>query len=112
MELEEKETTINFDESSPDADLLTYSKSLQTRIEKRIGIKPYFNNGYGGKLYTIPKKLVTIKIPRKYSAETRRKMGERLQRNRLIGEKTIGEQGKFRGKRVKPSNNTQRRKGG
>ena len=75
---EEMETTMNYDENSPNADVLTYNKALQRRIETRVGINPYLNNGFGGRLYTIPKKLITIRIPRKMSAEQRKKAGERL----------------------------------
>jgi len=78
---EEMETTINWDESSPDADVLTYNRSLQRRM-KEIGIEPYLNNGYGGKLYTIPKKLISIRKPRKLTVEQRQKLGARLRESR------------------------------
>lgn len=79
---EEMETTINYDESSPDADVVTYNKALQKRIEKRVGVAPYRNNGRGGRLYTIPKKMITIRIPRKLSPEQRQKLAERLRESR------------------------------
>ena len=80
---EEKETIITFDETPADAVIFTYNKRWQTHLEKKLGLKPIFNNGYGGKEYHIPKKRISLpRTLRKLSPEQRKKMGERLQKAR------------------------------
>ncbi len=54
----ELETTINFNKGDDMADVFTYEKMWQRHIEKRMGIKPILDNGFGGKGYKIPKKLI------------------------------------------------------
>ena len=80
---EERETIITFDETSEPANIFTYSKVWQKHIEKRLGIKPTDNNGYGGKTYLIDKK--RIKPPRatkKLSAEAKEELATRLSESR------------------------------
>lgn len=81
---EEKETIITFDETPNEATIFTYSKRWQTHLEKRLGLKPVSNNGYGGKEYHIAKRRIPMpRVPKRLSAEQRKKMGERLQKARL-----------------------------
>ena len=80
---EERETIISFDETSADADYFTYTKALQKCLENKLGIKPYYDNGKGGKSYKVPKKRIRMPLaPRKLSPDQRQKMGERLRETR------------------------------
>ena len=86
---EEKETIILFDETTNPAYVFTYSKSWQKRMES-LGCKPILNNGYRGKEYQIDKKRIPMpRAPRKLTPEQRKKLGERLNKNRLIGKKSL-----------------------
>jgi len=79
----EKETIITFDETPDDAYVFTYNRVWQKHIEKRFGIKPEMDNGAGGRQYRIPKKRIRMpQPPRKLSAETKKRMGERLRQGR------------------------------
>lgn len=81
---EEKETLISFDETPAEAVVFTYNKRWQTQLEKKLGIKPTMNNGYGGREYKVPKGRIRMpQAPKKLSAEQRRKMGQRLKDARL-----------------------------
>lgn len=80
---EEKETIINFDETSAPAHIFTYSKTWQTHLEKRLGLKPIRDNGFGGKEYEIDKhRIRPPRAPMKLSAEQKRKTADRLLRGR------------------------------
>lgn len=77
----EKETIINFNEAEEMASIFTYNKAWQRHLEKRLGLKPFMDNGYGGKEYEISKK--RIKPPRalrKLSPEARAKLRERIKK--------------------------------
>lgn len=80
---EEKETLISFDETNADAVIFTYSKKWQRQLEVKLGIKPVFNNGYGGREYHIAKNRIPLpRVPRKLSPEQREQLGLRLQKIR------------------------------
>jgi len=80
---EEKETLISFDETPAEAIIFTYSQRWQKRLEGRLGLKPVFNNGYGGKEYHIAKSRIPLpRVPRKLSPEQKEKMAERLRKAR------------------------------
>ena len=80
---EEKETLISFDETSAEAVIFTYSKRWIRHLEKKLGLKAVFNNGYGGKEYHIAKNRIPLpRTPRKLSPEQRKKAAERLQKAR------------------------------
>lgn len=71
----EKETIINFNKGEDTAYVFTYEKAWQRHIEKKLGITPIKDNGYGGRSYVVPKKSVRPPVaPRKLSAETRAKL--------------------------------------
>lgn len=55
---EEKETIIRFDQTQEKASVFTYRSSWIKHIENRLGLKPIFDNGQGGKEYLIDKKLI------------------------------------------------------
>ena len=59
----EKETIILFSEDDEEATIFTYLKSWQNHLEKKLGLKPVFDNGFGGKEYKVDKS--RIKPPRK-----------------------------------------------
>ena len=91
----ERETIINFSEGEDMANIFTYNKSWQQHLEKKLGLKPTMDNGWGGKEYEIPKK--RIKPPRapvKLSAEARAKLSERMrgmsQKRSLPSRNTVG----------------------
>ena len=80
---EEKETIITFDEAGPEAIIFTYSRTWQTHLENKLGLKPIRDNGCGGREYQVDKK--RLRPPRalvKLSAERRAKMAETLSRVR------------------------------
>lgn len=80
---EEKETLISFDETPADGVIFTYSRAWQNHLEKKLGLKPTFDNGYGGKEYHIAKNRISMpRAPRKLSSEQKRKLGERLKKAR------------------------------
>ena len=71
----ERETIINFNEAEDRAYVFTYNKSWQKHLEEKLGLKPVNANGFGGKDYELPRKMVKPPIaPRKLSAETRAKL--------------------------------------
>jgi len=79
----EKETIINFNEAEHVATIFTYNKSWQNRLEKKLGLKPTMDNGFGGKEYQIEKRRIPMpQAPRKLSAETKRKYAENLRKVR------------------------------
>jgi len=80
---EEKETIITFDEDSAIALIFTYNRKWKSHLEKKLGLKPTLDNGYGGREYLIAKKRIPMpRAPRKLSAEERQKLGQRLSKAR------------------------------
>jgi len=76
---DEKETIITFDETPADANVFTYNAKWKKHIEQRLGIKPYSNNGAGGRDYKVPKGLIRMPLTKRvYSPEQREKMAKRL----------------------------------
>ena len=74
----EQETIINFNKAEDVAYIFTYDKKWQQQIEKKLGIKPSMDNGFGGKSYEVPKKRIRLPMaPRKLSAEAKAKLAER-----------------------------------
>ena len=79
----EQETIINFNKAEDVAHIFTYEKTWQQHLEKRLGLKPTMDNGFGGKAYEIPKKRIRPpRAPIKLSADTRAKLAERLRQSR------------------------------
>ena len=77
----EQETIINFNKEDKIAYLFTYEITWQQHLEKKLGLKPTMDNGFGGKSYEIDKK--RIKPPRapvKISDANRKKLSERLRK--------------------------------
>jgi hypothetical protein len=81
----EQETIINFNKEDDTADVFTYEFTWQRHIEKRLGIKPYKDNGKGGKSYIVPKRSISkpkVKRTRVLSEEARKNIGLRLHKAR------------------------------
>jgi len=55
---EEKETIIRFDQTPDKASVFTYKTTWIKHIEIKLGLKPVFDNGQGGKEYLMDKKLI------------------------------------------------------
>jgi len=61
----ERETIITFNEAEEMAHIFTYRKVWQSHLEKKLGLIPLLDNGYGGKEYMISKKRIRPPIARK-----------------------------------------------
>ena len=79
----EQETVINFNKAEDTAYIFTYEKTWQKHLEGRLGLKPVMDNGFGGKEYELPKtRIKPPRAPKRLSDSTRKKLTERLHRNR------------------------------
>jgi len=79
----EQETIINFNKDEAIAHIFTYEKTWQQHLEKRLGLKPTMDNGFGGKEYEIDKKRIRPpRAPVKLSAEARASLTKRLSNSR------------------------------
>ena len=83
---EEKETIITFDEAGDTAEVYTYNKKLQNKLDALCGEFDSFSHknqcATGSKSYTIPKARVTITRPResrKLTEQQKKDLVERLQ---------------------------------
>lgn len=80
----EQETVINFSKGENTAYIFTYEKTWQKRLEKKLGLKPVMDNGFGGKEYELPKNMIRPpRAPRKLSDSAKRKLTDRLHRKRF-----------------------------
>ena len=69
---QERETIVNFNEAEGKAYVFTYNKSWQKHLEQKLGLKPVNVNGFGGRDYELPKKMIKPpKPPRKVSQKQR-----------------------------------------
>jgi len=79
----EQETIISFNKADNVAYIFTYEKTWQKHLEGKLGLKPVMDNGFGGNEYELPKsRIKPPKAPRKLSDFAKRKLAERLHRNR------------------------------
>jgi len=79
----EQETIINFNKDEAIAHIFTYEKTWQQHLEKRLGLKPIMDNGFGGREYEIDKKRIRPpRAPVKLSAEARASLTKRLSNSR------------------------------
>lgn len=75
----EQETIINFNKEEKIAYIFTYEKTWQKHLEKKLGIEPTLDNGFGGKGYEVDKKMIKPpRAPRKLSDSTKKNLVERL----------------------------------
>jgi len=92
----EQETIINFNKAEDIAHIFTYEKTWQQHLESKLGLKPLYDNGFGGREYEIDKKRIKPpKAPRKLSASAKKELAERLHRNRVLSAKNLVPVGKF-----------------
>ena len=83
----EQETIINFNKDEAIAHIFTYEKTWQQHLEKRLGLKPTMDNGFGGKGYEIDKKRIRpprapIKLSKTAKAQRTKQLANARQ-NRL-----------------------------
>jgi len=84
----ELETVINFNKEEDMAVVFTYEMTWQKFIEKRMGIKPYLDNGFGGKSYKVPKNRIRKPLAfrtgekKTLSPERRKQLTDSLKRAR------------------------------
>ncbi|MFC1980428.1 hypothetical protein ACFLVS_06300 [Chloroflexota bacterium] len=91
----EQETIINFNKGEDIAHIFTYEKTWQQLLEKKLGLKPLYDNGFGGREYEIDKK--RIKPPRasrRLSDSAKKKLVARLQGNRVLSARNLVPVGK------------------
>lgn len=80
----EQETIINFNKEEKLAYIFTYEKTWQKHLEKKLGLKPVMDNGYGGKEYQIDKSRIKMpRAPRKMTEKQKKLGADRLQKARL-----------------------------
>ena len=91
----EQETIINFNKAEDMAYIFTYEKTWQKHLEKKLGIEPTLDNGYGGKGYELPKKRIKLpRAPRKLSDSAKKDLAERLHRDRVVSAENLVPVGK------------------
>jgi len=111
----ELETIINFNKAEDIAYIFTYEKTWQKHLEKKLGIGPTLDNGYGGKGYELPKKRIKLlRAPRKLSDSAKKKLVERLHRDRVLSTQNLVPVGKSvarkqnKGNSISPRNKGQK----
>ena len=86
----EKETIIIFNQEESIGYIFTHEKTWQKHLERKLGLKPTMNNGFGGKEYQLPKSMIKPpRAPRRLSGETKKRLAEQARRNRLIGAENL-----------------------
>ena len=96
----EQETIINFNKAEDTAHIFTYEKTWQQHLEKRLGLKPTMDNGFGGKEYVIDKKRIRPpRAPVRLSTEARAKLADRLRQNRDLASQNAKPQAKSEAKK-------------
>ena len=96
----EQETIINFNKAEDISYIFTYEKTWQKHLEKRLGLKPILDNGFGGKGYQIDKKCIPMpRAPRQLSDSAKKKLAERLHGNRVLSAENLVPVGKSVAKR-------------
>jgi len=85
----EQETILSFNKVEDIAHIFTYEKTWHKHLENRLGLKPVMDNGFGGKEYELPKsRIKPPRAPRQLSDSAKKKLTERLHRNRFSVLKT------------------------
>ena len=86
----EQETIINFNKEEKVAYIFTYEKTWQKHLERKLSLKPVVDNGFGGRSYELPKKLIKPpRAPRKLSESAKKKLFERLHGNRVLSAQNL-----------------------
>ena len=89
---DERTTTINFDDGTDTAEVVTYSRTLITSLRKNEGAIEVEKLSHNGVVFRIPKKLVSFRNPRKGSGRTwtpeqRKAAAERMTKARAAKQK-------------------------
>ena len=85
---DEQETIISFNKEEDIATIFTFEKTWQRHLEGKLGLKPVMDNGFGGREYELPKKMIKPpRAPRRLSDSTKAKLAERLHANRVFSSK-------------------------
>ena len=84
---EEQETIIIFDASSAMAEVYTHDRPLKRKMSEALKRRPDIveykgANGVGGETYMIPKKYISVRVPRILTDTQRQKCVNRLRENR------------------------------
>jgi len=80
----EQETIIIFTKAEDTAYIFTYEERWQKHLEGKLDLKPLMDNGFGGNEYELPKsRIKPPRAPRRLSDSTKKKLVERLHRNRF-----------------------------
>lgn len=91
----EQETIINFNKAEDIAYIFTYEKTWQQHLEKKLGLKPTRNNGFGGKEYELPKsRIKPPRAPRKLSPSAKKELARRLYGDRVLSAQKLVPVGK------------------
>jgi len=108
----EQETIINFNKEEKIAYIFTYEKTWQKHLEKRLGLKPTLDNGFGGKGYQMDKKRISMpRAPRKLSNSAKKKLAERLHQSRVLSAQNLVPVGKSDSESKNKGNPISSRKG-
>ncbi len=84
----ERETIVNFNEGSDEADIFTYRRDWQRKLES-MGFRPNLVNDHGGKGYPVPKSLVDKppRKPKRLSDVQKQNLHQRLNRKPILEKK-------------------------
>lgn len=105
----EQETIINFNKAEDIAHIYTCEKTWQRHLEKKLGLKPTLDNGFGGKGYELPKsRIKPPKAPRKLSDSAKKKLAEQLSRNRVLSAQNLVPVGKSAAEKQNTGKSTKR----
>jgi len=86
----EQETIINFNKEEKTAYIFTYEKTWQRHLEKKLGLKPVSDNGFGGREYEIPKDRISMPRAKKvFSPEHKKKLINALGKARQVRQETL-----------------------
>jgi len=84
----DQETIINFNKGEDIAYIFTYEKSWQKHLEGKLGLKPLYDNGFGGREYSMDKKRIPMpRVPKRLSESAKKELAERLNRNPVLSSK-------------------------
>jgi len=108
----EQETIINFNKAEDIAYIFTYEKTWQQHLEKKLGLKPVMDNGFGGKEYELPKsRIKPPRVPRRLSDSAKKELADRLHGNRVFSAQNLVPVGKSAARKQNKGNAISSREG-
>lgn len=84
----EQETIIIFNKEEADAHVFTYEYTWQRHLEKRFGLTPVMDNGFGGKEYIVPKTRISKPLPFREKRILSEEQKAKLRQNVVIAQKS------------------------